>query len=620
MLRFFASLKLAITLIVTLGVVLATATVLETTSGREYVQWYIYHARWFATLLALLGVNILSATLIRWPWKRKLGFLTTHIGLLVLLLGALQTFIDAGSLPRPLRAVFSRAFPGAIDGQLRLKEGTQLNRIRLVDRNQIKVGWIGHSGQEAPPTVGFSFQPGPVDWAEGKTLFLGESGDARFRIVKFYRCAQVQEGWAADESKQAGPVLNLVIIAPDDRQVASDWLTSDSFAGATPVGNTACQIHRAAVASMRDDFLNPPNKDSDPQGVLSVHYDGKMIRLPVSKNLGKRVAIGESHIELEIVKYFANARPSGSGQFISGGDSPDNPLLELRIHLPDGKPPLRQITAAKMPELNLDFSHDRPCPLKFWYHHPGVAAQAEVEFLQMPDGKLICRTGSAGKYLSLGTVDEGDRVPIANGYKVKLANYLPWGRQDVWFKSLQGQPEDYEAAVQVEVEMQDEKHEAWTQRAWLWRGVKDGPNDYSAQTISTPKGLLTIAFDYEEHLLDFDVKLLKFTQGSNPGGMGEASSYSSRVELIDPHATPSEKQIDKALPPGEADIYMNHPLNYAHFVFSQSSFDRTDDGKYTSTIGVANDPGSLLKYVGSVLICVGVFWMFYAKEFTKKFA
>src|SRR5690242_2845736 len=68
--RFFASLKLAVFLILTLAAVIAAATVIEADYGRSMAQWYIYHNRWFALLLALLGINIFTAAAVRFPWKR----------------------------------------------------------------------------------------------------------------------------------------------------------------------------------------------------------------------------------------------------------------------------------------------------------------------------------------------------------------------------------------------------------------------------------------------------------------------------------------------------------------------------------------------------------------------
>ena len=69
--RWLASLKLAVFLIVLLAAVLAWATFLEAGKGREYAQWYVYDSPWFLGLLAVLGMNILAATLVRFPWQRK---------------------------------------------------------------------------------------------------------------------------------------------------------------------------------------------------------------------------------------------------------------------------------------------------------------------------------------------------------------------------------------------------------------------------------------------------------------------------------------------------------------------------------------------------------------------
>src|SRR6516165_10170130 len=95
--HWLGSLKLAVLLLLTLGAVIAVATVLEAEHGRAYAQWYVYHSRWFVVLLVLLGINIFSAALSRWPWKpHHTGFVVTHAGLLVLLAGSVQSFVGGG--------------------------------------------------------------------------------------------------------------------------------------------------------------------------------------------------------------------------------------------------------------------------------------------------------------------------------------------------------------------------------------------------------------------------------------------------------------------------------------------------------------------------------------------
>src|SRR3972149_6446979 len=115
--RLLASLQLAVMLLAVLALVLAIATILEAQEGREAAQWHVYGSRWFIGLLGLLGLNILAAAAIRFPWKRRqTGFVITHVGLLVLLFGAVQTFV------------------GGIEGEIALREGERADSMLVRQR------------------------------------------------------------------------------------------------------------------------------------------------------------------------------------------------------------------------------------------------------------------------------------------------------------------------------------------------------------------------------------------------------------------------------------------------------------------------------------------------------
>ena len=87
--RFLASLKLAVFSLATLVATLAYATCFESWYGGVAGLEWIYRSPGFAILLAFLGMNILCAALIRFPWKgRQTGFVITHAGLLILLAGS----------------------------------------------------------------------------------------------------------------------------------------------------------------------------------------------------------------------------------------------------------------------------------------------------------------------------------------------------------------------------------------------------------------------------------------------------------------------------------------------------------------------------------------------------
>jgi len=88
--HFFGSLRLAMFLLVTISIACAVATFLESGFNAVVARAYIYKAPWFIFWLALLCVNLAAAALTRWPWERKhVGFVTTHLGIITLLIGAM---------------------------------------------------------------------------------------------------------------------------------------------------------------------------------------------------------------------------------------------------------------------------------------------------------------------------------------------------------------------------------------------------------------------------------------------------------------------------------------------------------------------------------------------------
>ena len=92
LLKFCGSLRLAIVLMAVLVGVLIPATCVENWYGPAAARFFIYGTAWFAALAVLLAVNVLAALVLRFPWKRRqTGFVLTHVGLLVLLLGCLLT-------------------------------------------------------------------------------------------------------------------------------------------------------------------------------------------------------------------------------------------------------------------------------------------------------------------------------------------------------------------------------------------------------------------------------------------------------------------------------------------------------------------------------------------------
>ena len=90
LIKTLASLKVAVILLIVLVVALAAGTIVESARGTDAAGQLVYHALWFRILLAALGLNTLFAIAERWPVNNyRIGFLVTHLAMVVILLGAL---------------------------------------------------------------------------------------------------------------------------------------------------------------------------------------------------------------------------------------------------------------------------------------------------------------------------------------------------------------------------------------------------------------------------------------------------------------------------------------------------------------------------------------------------
>ncbi len=88
-----ASLKIAVVLLVLLLVGLSAGTMIESSRGTEVAGRLVYYSWWFLALQAAFVVNVFAAIVVLFPWgKQRIGFLTTHGALIVILLGAVVSF------------------------------------------------------------------------------------------------------------------------------------------------------------------------------------------------------------------------------------------------------------------------------------------------------------------------------------------------------------------------------------------------------------------------------------------------------------------------------------------------------------------------------------------------
>jgi cytochrome c-type biogenesis protein CcsB len=109
-----------------------------------------------------------------------------------------------------------------------------------------------------------------------------------------------------------------------------------------------------------------------------------------------------------------------------------------------------------------------------------------------------------------------------------------------------------------------------------------------------------VAYGSIERTLPFTIELNDFQLERYPGSMSPAS-YASEVTLIDQAA--GVKMPFR--------IYMNHILDYQSHRFFQSSYDQDELG---TVLSVNHDPGTLVTYIGYLLLGIGLFGVLIVKN------
>ena len=177
-----------------------------------------------------------------------------------------------------------------------------------------------------------------------------------------------------------------------------------------------------------------------------------MTRVPVSKNIGKKIPLDGRRRFRRDRRVPAQCQAPGRRPLREPGrQAPQSGRRAAGLLCPASRS-----RSARLPRPSFASPggmHIEKCPVKFWYHHPAVAAEPAVEFLATSDGKLYCRVGN-GKYESRGEVHAGDTLDAWADTSVSIVNFVPHARRELIFtpvKVARGDRETFEAAAEVEL-------------------------------------------------------------------------------------------------------------------------------------------------------------------------
>lgn len=556
---FFSSLQLAVFLLLSLAAVLAAGTVVESLHGTESAGHYVYRTVWFTALLGLLGLNVLCAALSRYPWKRHhTGFLVVHLGILIILGGSLLTL-----------------FKG-FEGQLIIPEGESRERIFLKESSLFFYDQGSGRLEERAAPSRFN-PPNEAHPYGGKIL-----GDTLFKVVDFLPNAMAEEE-VVDGADEVQPAIQVQL--KGKRAELAEWFFARDY-----------DRQSLDLGPARISFIEVPQsedvdtlvRDKDLRGPV-LWTGGRFI--PLRGNLGTSFRIGGKTFTVE------NFLPHGGvyqGKLINQSDAMKNPVVSLTVR--DGDVDRELWLFAKYPEMasNHEGVNPNQYPLRLLMI-PEDLGKKDNELLvaKLDDGSARYRLKARGEWQKTSHLPIQEATPTGwMDFRFTVTKVYSRARTNFKFKraSVPKGKEGPPPALRIQIARDNGFADFW-----LGRG--------QARDVQVGDQNLKVAYALKSLPLGFSVKLKDFRMKTYQGTQ-DPSAYESQVVLKDPEEGGSREYL----------IAMNQPLAHRHFKIFQASYQRNPGGPDWSVLSVTYDPGIQIKYLGSIILVLGIVLIFYFRK------
>jgi len=205
--RFFASLRFAVVIILAIAVISAVGTIYEAVyMEAEIAQKLVYHSIYMYITLIMLCITLIAVMVDRWPWKQHhAGFVLAHIGIIILLIGSWIT----------------KEF--GIDGSMAFNIGEQRQQVTVKDRDLMV--FASFDGQSMK-----SIYESPVDFLTDppseKKPFIVQLGQDQMKFVQYYHFAYREAEILPSDLERDGPAIRFQLENPNVNM--TEWLRRES--------------------------------------------------------------------------------------------------------------------------------------------------------------------------------------------------------------------------------------------------------------------------------------------------------------------------------------------------------------------------------------------------------
>lgn len=593
---FLMSIQFGVVLIVFLMVTMMFATQFEASTSTAAMKHFIYGSLWFDVAVAVFVVNLVVNTLRRRPYKyRHIGFLTVHVGVLVVVAGGLLT-----------------RYRG-IDGTMPIPEGEAAAQISLPENDLI----VQAGGRVARHVTRYDLKPWEHDHED---LYAVPGSHYRLRVDKFFPTGAVSDTLLADPENGA-PTLRLAV-GLSGHDPITEWLrVGDPELGSAVHGTLRIRSADAAEAErIRTEWAERRKTDgrgapaARTAGTLRLFWrDGGSETLEVPAG-GGVLATSRPGVKVDVQRIFRSFVLTQEGA-ADASSNLDNPAVRFHVV---GSPSSSEdhLAFTKFPDFRVD-----PPEGETWIV-AGGGWEPAGEDSGFGRELLVAHTGPGAWNVWTSWGDPADGAPLEpdavatfgpESDPVRL-RVLQASDAGIIGRTVTKASDDLMRPVLL-VRLVEPHGNGATPLAALgigrtWRRAETNPNEVwlfhgEKFRFDTPEGPLDVAFDSRAIPLDFSIHLDDFREETYPG-ISLAASYESHVTVKPDSGDPFQEKI-----------YMNHPLKYAGYVFYQASFQRTPGGEVT-ILSVARDPGMKLSFVGYCILVAGLVLIFFGKPYLRK--
>ena len=556
--KFFASLKLAIALLLALAALFAVGTFIESAHGTEAAKLVVYQSPWMALLLILLVLNVAAAALDRLPWKRKhVGFVITHAGIILMLAGSLVT----------------RSY--GLEGQMAIAEGETQGRIILGE------GVLQFFSHDQGFLGSFRIPPRAFPWTGREALAPNLS------LLHYYPKSSRQE---KVEGSSNGPAALHAVLE-------SSWMKVDHWLVLDDPARSRILLGPAELRFSKEPFTEEKKAGGPTNGFLEFRFENSTVQIPLPRKAPQKIPLEGTPYQITILRILRDAVVD-QGRLLDRSEEWNNPACELLL---EGKGLKEKHTVfSKFPEFpTLHGLKPSEAKVEIQYHEPQAepsTAKNELRFVWQEEGAPLYQIRKGGE-ISQGRVELGREFETGwMDFKFRVGNYLPHAQVNPYFKEepLASQAENHVSAVEVELEWGGQRKSFWL-----------GPGDQKETTLAGRT--FQILYGFRTLPVGFRIELRDFRMEKYPG-TSQPASFESDVILKD----------DSMGTVRDLTIRMNQPLKHRGFKVFQSGYQQIEGEPEISIFTVARDPGIPIKYAGAALLIGGILTMFYTRRFSGR--